>query len=713
MPAYLRRTVDEFTREEPNAVIGTLQQAYASDGFVSQYTRQTQAWDHVVPELQQVFAQLLRSRPEAKDWTILLEYPLYRLRRRIDAVVLAENLIVVVECKVGADVFTGADRRQVEEYALDLRDFHAQSHHRKIVPVLWSTDAESSVRTAWSALTPASGTVHDVVEVGRACLAPFLAALPAYTTEAALSGEDWDNSAYRPVPNIIDAATTIFAGHDVRSLANADADNLQSAAARLVALIEQAREQQKQFLLILTGVPGSGKTLAGLHVVHSAVATRVERYGDIVYLSGNTPLVVVLREALARDEYLRSRRFRERRPLGVIRREVRARIQHINDFLQESFRGSPDTPPHEHVIVFDEAQRAWDEKQGLKEFKRTASEPALILELMSRHSDWCACVCLVGGGQEINSGEQGVFGWGEALRKMDPVEQAKWAIYAPPDVLQGGPSAGFLTLGDLPRNLAIQVEPELQLNVPRRSYRSPSMSRWVDCVLAGDETGARATVDELNEYPLSITRSLTEARSWLEERGRGERRYGLVASSGARRLRGDGLGVSLNASAGAEIAQWYLNPRGDIRSSYALEVTANEYTCQGLELDLACVCWGGDLVWNDVARSWIYSRLLGTSWQRVRNRNSQRFLVNSYRVLLTRAREGLILWIPSGDESDPTRCPEHFEATRHFSHVAARCRWPSSRKNRRGLGSPSSEDGWSPAERWAQPHVRKTRGRPK
>ena len=173
-------------------------------------------------------------------------------------------------------------------------------------------------------------------------------------------------------------------------------------------------------------------------------------------------------------------------------------------------------------------------------------------------------------------------------------------------------------------------------------------------------------VDELHEYPVTITRSFAKAKSWLAEGGRGERRYGLVASSGARRLRADGLGVSLNATAGIEIAHWYLNPRGDIRSSYALEVAANEYTCQGLELDFDCVCWGGDLLWNEVARSWTYSRLLGTSWQKVRNRDSQRFLANSYRVLLTRAREGLILWIPSGDESDPTRCPGLLHATAAF-----------------------------------------------
>src|SRR5689334_5580451 len=188
MPAYLRRTINEFLREDSIAVIGILQQAYASDGFVSQYTRQTRAWDKIVPEFQRVFAQLLESRPEAKDWTILLEYPLYRLRRRIDAVVLADGLILVVECKAGAAVFTAADRRQVEEYALDLRDFHAQSCNHQIVPVLWSTDAESCFRAASLALRPTEASVHGVIGIGAGGLAPFLAALPPSTTDADLTG---------------------------------------------------------------------------------------------------------------------------------------------------------------------------------------------------------------------------------------------------------------------------------------------------------------------------------------------------------------------------------------------------------------------------------------------------------------------------------------------------------------------------------------------
>jgi hypothetical protein len=658
--------MERFIHDDAAAIVGSLQQAYAADGFASQYTRQIKAWTQVIPKLQCTFIPLLKVRPEAKDWTILLEYPLYRLRRRIDVVILACSLVVVVECKVGADAFMAEDRRQAEEYALDLRDFHAESYRRRIVPVLWSTDAEPAGGNGHSVITPPAAFVDNVIQVGSEGLYQYLSAVAIPAGETNLVGEVWDRSAYRPVPNVIEAATSIFAGHGVRSIANADADNLRSAAGRLLELIKEARDLNKRFLLILTGVPGSGKTLAGLHVVHSAIETGVEHHGHIVYLSGNTPLVVVLREALARDEHRRRRRPGERSNLGMIRREVRARIQHINDFLQDGVQRPPEDPPHEHVIVFDEAQRAWDEKQGMKKFERTASEPGLLLELMSRHHDWCACVCLIGGGQEINSGEEGVFGWGEALRKMLANDQRGWSVFAPPDVLHGGPSAGSFTLGELPPSLAVGLEPDLQLTVPQRSYRSPNLSRWVDYVLSGDEAAAQAIAPSLYEYPLVITRSLAKARSWLQDRGRGERRYGLVTSSGARRLRAEGLGVTLNATAGAEIAQWYLNPRGDIRSSYALEVPANEYTCQGLELDFACVCWGGDLLWSDVSLAWIFSRLSGTSWQRVKDRGAQRFMENSYRVLLTRAREGSVLWIPLGDDSDPTRAHGPLDSTANF-----------------------------------------------
>ncbi len=249
---------------------------------------------------------------------------------------------------------------------------------------------------------------------------------------------------------------------------------------------------------------------------------------------------------------------------------------------------------------------------------------------------------------------------------MKVENQQGWSVFAGPDALNGGPSAGSLTLGDLPSGMAIYIETDLQLRVPQRSYRSPSLSRWVDFVLAGNAKDARVEAEQLHEYPLVITRSLAEAKAWLRESDRGERRYGLVASSGARRLRADGLGITLNALDGNEIAHWYLNSRGDIRSSLALEVPANEYTCQGLELDFACICLGGHLLWQEGSQSWVVSRLSGTAWQQVRQHDGRRFAMNSYRVLLTRAREGLAIWVPRGDGSDPTRSPTALDATTAF-----------------------------------------------
>lgn len=242
-------------------------------------------------------------------------------------------------------------------------------------------------------------------------------------------------------------------------------------------------------------------------------------------------------------------------------------------------------------------------------------------------------------------------------------EQSRWTVVGPPSVFAPANGRDTVSLGELPTAISMIDEADLELRVPQRSFRSPNLSKWVDCVLAGDVQGAAAESMKLNQYPIALTRDCASAKMWLRKNGRGERRYGLLASSGARRLRADGFGIFLNASAGNDIANWYLNEPGDIRSSYALEVPANEYACQGLELDFICLCWGGDLLWDSTNRKWRTARLSGTGWQRVENDNGRRFLLNSYRVLLTRAREGLLLWVPNGSESDATRPSTAFNAT--------------------------------------------------
>ena len=341
---------------------------------------------------------MLRMSPNTADWLVLLEYPLYRLRRRIDVLILSPTAIVVVELKVGESSFRSADRRQVEEYALDLRDFHAASSGLSLVPVLWCTDAN----TTFSSPSVNAGDVAEVCFVGKFGLAGFLGQISNIVPAAHFEIREWESGQYRPVPTVVDAATTLFAGHGVREITQADATNLDTSANRVVEIIQETKRNGSRSLVFLTGVPGSGKTLAGLQVVHSAVESGVEDKGDIVYLSGNTPLVVVLREALARDVAGRRKARGERPGLAEARNSVRTRIQHIIDFLREYLTNDDGSSPHEHVIVFDEAQRAWDEDYGRKKFGRPSSEPSLLLDIMGRHPDWCSIVALVGGGGARN-----------------------------------------------------------------------------------------------------------------------------------------------------------------------------------------------------------------------------------------------------------------------------------------------------------------------
>jgi DUF2075 family protein len=296
------------------------------------------------------------------------------------------------------------------------------------------------------------------------------------------------------------------------------------------------------------------------------------------------------------------------------------------------------------------------QKQGKEKFDRDASEPLLLLELMARHSSWAVCVCLIGSGQEINDGEEGVAGWAQAIEATARTTPRKWTVYGPPSLF--GASRSPVALGNLDSNVGIVTTESLHLDVPLRSFRSPQLSEWIEKVLSCEFHTARELTRDLN-FGLYITRDLQTAKAWLRSQTRGLRRKGLLASSGARRLRADGLGQMLSATDGPAIAHWYLRPPGDIRSSHALEVPANEYTSQGLEIDFAGLCWGGDLIYD--GHAWMTRALGGTKWNVLTNEAKRRFVVNSYRVLLSRSREGTVIWVPRGDQEDSTRSPAEFD----------------------------------------------------
>lgn len=656
MAAYYQNTIAGFLKENPDRIINSLSDCYFNDGYFQLLGTQNKSWAQSLPIIQDVLSQVYQNNSNSGQWGLLLEYPLYRLRKRIDLILISTNRLFLIELKVGPDEVTSTDIRQTEEYALDLRDFHKASHHLNMTPILCYTEL-SSVKNQPS--------YDETIQIQPVCVSSkstlpdvILSQDDKDHTEILIDWREWEKSPYEPVPTIIEAATTIFANHGVKEISKSEAVNLDNCSQEVVRLVHEARSQSKKKIIVVTGVPGAGKTLAGLNVVHQ---TKDEDYtqGKTIYMSGNTPLVIVLREALAQDEYLRLKSRDLRARIGEIRRNLKGRIQHINDFLKEYYSHDIVNPPFENAIVFDEAQRAWDHKQGKEKFGRDASEPELLMNIMDRHGNWAAIICLVGAGQEINKGEPGMRQWGKALSKYHD----KWEMIAPKNAVDGAEgTAGTALFPDgVPNNVKITHNDALQLNIPIRSYRSGLGSKWVDAVLGNRPEEAFEISARLDRYPIMLVRSIDGCRKFLKSSTRGTRRCGLLASAGAVRLVADGLGVSLTVKEKEKIAHWYLKPHGDYRSSNSLEVTANEYTSQGLELDYTGICWGGDFVRDNCKNRWCFRRLHNITWQNVHSQDTQRYILNKYRVFLTRAREGMVIFIPKGDLGDSTRVPGTYE----------------------------------------------------
>jgi hypothetical protein len=596
------------------------------------------AWREQIPLLQAV------ARGLPGDWRVLLEYPLLRLGKRIDAVLLSDRAILVLEFKTADQ--TRLAREQVEDYALDLLDFHAESRAHPVVPILVVMQGlphPTNWPLLWHAVTPVldatarnlPALVHEIIE-------------RIATPERPLDTSAWDAAPYRPVPTIVEAATMLYRRHGVAEIAEARADvgNLTRTSDAIAAAIAQARAAQQHLVLFVTGIPGAGKTLCGLNIVFAADS-------GAAFLTGNLPLVFVMREALARDARDHNRSMR------MARQQTESAIQPLIGFLRDN-RERTDLP-HEQVIVFDEAQRAWDAKFGARKFGHAQSEAAMFLDIMRRHPDWAVIVALVGTGQEINTGEAGLAAWGEAL-----LQRPDWQIHAPEGVL-ASPDPRQHLFATAPK--AMTIDPRLHLDVPVRSIRSAAAAPWVDAVLRGDAVTAAAIDAAAGGVPFLLTRSLRAMRAALRLLARGQRRAGLVCSAGAKRLRADGVWPNFPHLDADAMAHWFLDRWPDVRASDALELPATQFACQGLELDHVGLCWGNDLIrqGGQPARApWQARAFVGTSWQVMRREAAIAYQVNTYRVLLTRARYETVIWVPQGDATDRTRDPASFDAIARF-----------------------------------------------
>jgi hypothetical protein len=663
MSAYYRAPLGTFVNDTASSIIGALTVANRKAQFPLA-PKAVEAWELQLPPLVLGCRRLISDLPEAVRFEILLEYPIPRVGKRIDAVLLMHTVIVAIETKTGLSATTA--ERQVDDYAIQLACFHAPSIHRTIVPMVISDGhvakagarpfADDVVRPCRQATTGAVGDV--LVSIAREendALSP------------AIDAAAWDAGIFHPIPPIIDAAVRLYSENEVFEIGHACAarEDLDKAISSLTTIVRAARERNEKSICFITGVPGSGKTLVGLNAVH-----HLDIRDTASFLSGNGPLVKILREALIRDDVRRAQIFGNRRTRRAAATAVYAFIQSVHRFADDHYKEQAPTPA-QRVIVFDEAQRAWDSQQNERAKRPAVSEAHMMMDVMNRHDGWCVLVCLVGGGQEINRGEAGLPEWGAALQGFK-----NWKIYASPDVLNDRSGGSFSLFSD-DTNCTEQVSTidNFHLKVSNRSIRATQMSNWVDAVLHGDRSAAQGISEQMSSPPV-LARHLSTVRRWLREKRRGLTRAGLVASSGAARLRPDGLETSFDFHQRFEWERWFLDRDSceepgcdhrycnDVRASSKLEVAATQFEIQGLELDWIGVCWNEDLLWSGA--EWLSRNFNGKTWKANKDTQKHKYRINGYRVLLTRARQGMIVYVPRPDHSDTSRLHNQLDATANF-----------------------------------------------
>ena len=643
--SYYSNTISDFLKDDETRILGqlSLHHNHALEDL------QKNAWVKQITILKDTLQTINNGQ-------IYFEFSIPRMGKRVDNVLIINDLIFVLEFKIGDNQYQKHSIEQVVDYCLDLQNFHEGSHHEKLIPVLISTKAEPIENVFKS-----EANLFETLKANQQNLSDVINKTLLQSNGKQINATDWENSIYKPTPTIIEAAQALYKGHNVKEISRHDAGaiNLSKTTDCINNIIETAKRENKKSICFLTGVPGAGKTLAGLNIANERMKADEDEHA--VFLSGNGPLVDVLREALTRDEVATSKENGEPLTKKIAAIKANAFIQNIHHFRDDNLISKK--APVEKVVVFDEAQRAWAKEQVSSFMKRKKgvedfdmSEPEFLISVMDRHEDWCTIICLIGGGQEINTGEAGVSEWLSSLKNNYP----HWDIHYSNLISTDDNYLSDIELRNWVQSVATEKH-ELHLSVSVRSFRSEKISELMHEILEANHESANTLVSEVkNDFPILITRDLKTAKKWLRTQAKGSERIGLVASSGGRRLRPLGIDVKNEISA----PNWFLNNSDDIRSSYFLEEIATEFDIQGLEIDWVCLAW--DINYYFENGKWNCQYFSGTKWQNIHNENDKTYLQNAYRVLLTRARQGLIIYIPEGDGLDHTRPKELYDQTFNF-----------------------------------------------
>lgn len=643
--SYYEDSISEFLSKDVDNILGIIS---SNDSSADTTIQQKNTW------IQEI--NILKRELKGFDGKVIFEYTIPRMGKRVDNIVLYNNIVFVLEFKCGSKKYNSSDYDQVYDYALDLKNFHKESFDKLIVPILIATDAPAKDYNE----LPIKENVIEPLECNRFGIRKLISQVSDNYNMPEFSYDNWINSEYLPTPTIVEAARALYTGNKVEDITRSDAGarNISKTTDSINKIIEYSKTHNKKSICFVTGVPGAGKTLVGLNLgIQKADAEKGEH---AVFLSGNFPLVEVLQEALVRDSVKREKETRSDLKKSEQRRKTNAFIQIIHKY-RDSFINNENIPP-EHIIIFDEAQRSWNHKK-IAQFMKTKkgipnfnySEPEFLISTMDRHKDWAVIVCLIGSGQEINDGEGGLPEWFNALRS----KFLGWDVYVSDKLKEE-----YLINNEWERminGLDVKEIEDLHLSVSLRSFRTPDLADFIKATLDLNVDTAKQIYEKIKyKYPIKITRDIIKAKNWVKNESMGSQKYGLLASSGALRLKPEGIFVKNKI----DVCNWFLNNKEDVRSCYALEDVVTEFDVQGLEVDYSIVCWDADFRITD--DKWSYNKFHGSKWMNILKNEDKLYLKNTYRVLLTRARQGMVIFIPKGCDEDITRKTDFYDGTYNY-----------------------------------------------
>lgn len=645
---YFKDTIESFLEKSTEEIIGAITLANQFDSTISQ----NKSWEHQIPILKRALYGL--------KGTIFFEFSIPRMGKRVDSIIIVGDVVFVIEFKVGENRYLHYQIEQVWDYALDLKNFHEPSHSAVLIPVLVATEAKKSFIQIVT-------TSHDdnlilPLKVSQNELSGVIQSSVQFFQNAQnINGDIFAAGKYSPTPTIIEAAISLYNNHAVKAITRHDAGakNLTKTTRAISEIIDYAKAKGKKAICFVTGVPGAGKTLVGLDVATSHLDK--EKGNTSVYLSGNAPLVAILQEALTRDKVRRESELGKRITKREARQAVKSFIQIIHHY-RDAYLINEDAP-YDHVAIFDEAQRAWNKEQTIRFMRQKKnqpdfkySEPEFLISCLDRHKDWAAIVCLVGGGQEINTGEAGISEWINAVLNRF----SGWEVFISPSLADSEYDA-INSIKSLEKKSTVKYNEDLHLSVSMRSFRAENVSYFVKNLLDLNTSEASKTLSKIGiNYPIVLTRDLAKAKAWLREKARGSERYGMIVSAQAQRLKP----LAINVKSPMNPVNWFLDGKDDVRSSFYLEDVATEFHVQGLELDWACITWDGDLRYSEFG--WKTFAFKGNKWQNINSLERKKYLINAYRVLLTRARQGMVIVVPEGNPDDHTRKAEFYDPTYEY-----------------------------------------------